>query len=118
MELPTAALVAELVAKLDDNLREAYEERAGIMEFDAKLPRPYAECLALLDILYRDPLALAGITVLQIELDGQTEWLITTDLAYARQRVSDICAEETGVVDLVDVINEQYGGIAMLATVG
>ena len=52
---PTDAIVADIVSKLEDNLREDFEERAGIIEFDAKLPRGHAECLALLDVLRRHP---------------------------------------------------------------
>lgn len=50
--------IADMVNLLDDNLREEFEERAGIMEFDGKLPRAHAECLALLDVLQRHPTAL------------------------------------------------------------
>ena len=78
---PTDPLVAELVIRLDDALREDFEERAGIMQFDGQLPRGHAECLALLDVLHRHPLT--GISVLEIELDGGTEWLLTTDLSIA-----------------------------------
>lgn len=55
MPVPIDALVAVLVSKLDDDLREAWEERASIMEFDALLPRGHAECLAMLDLLCRHP---------------------------------------------------------------
>ena len=51
-------LVAEMVAKLNADLREDFEERAAIMEFDGNLPRDHAECLALLDVLNRHPCAL------------------------------------------------------------
>ncbi len=60
MQTPLNPLVAEMVAKLDPNLREDFEERAAIMEFDAELPRAHAECLALLDVLHRHPCALCG----------------------------------------------------------
>jgi hypothetical protein len=60
MATPIHPLVADLVAKLDDDLREQFEERAAIMEFDAGLSRDHAECLALLDILSRYPTALLG----------------------------------------------------------
>jgi hypothetical protein len=40
---------------LDDNLREAFDERAGILEFEAGLPRAHAECLALLNVLVSHP---------------------------------------------------------------
>ncbi len=55
MQNPLDPLVAELVGKLDDNLREAFDERAGIIEFEANLPRGHAECLALLIVLVSHP---------------------------------------------------------------
>ena len=55
MQKPLDPLVAEIVAKLDANQREAFEERAGIIEYDAKLPRGHAECLALINVLIRYP---------------------------------------------------------------
>ncbi len=61
MEDPIDALVADLVTKLDEGLREEFEERAAIMEFDGKVPRAHAECLALLDLLRRHPSVLATI---------------------------------------------------------
>ncbi len=77
---PTDPLVTELVERLDASQREDFEERAGIMQFDGGLPRGHAEALAMLDLLCRHPSVLSGVTVLQIELDGSTEWLLTTDL--------------------------------------
>ena len=47
-------IVADLLQHLDERQREAYEERAGILEFDAGLARDHAECLALLDVIRRD----------------------------------------------------------------
>jgi hypothetical protein len=61
MDTPINPLVAEIVAKLNDRLREDFEERAAIMEFDAELPRDHAECLALLDVLNRHPCALCQL---------------------------------------------------------
>jgi hypothetical protein len=55
MQQPIDPLVASLVDRLDDNLREAFEERAGILEFEAGLPRAHAECLALLNVLVSHP---------------------------------------------------------------
>ena len=55
---PLDPLVADMVHKLDADLREEFEERAGIIEYEAKLPRAHAECLALLDVLNRHPQAL------------------------------------------------------------
>ncbi len=39
------------VSDLDQAQREAYEERAGIMEFDGGLPHQYAERLAMQEIV-------------------------------------------------------------------
>ncbi len=117
-EEPSDALVAEIVNTLDAVLREDFEERAGIIQFDALVPRAHAESLALIDVLRRHPEALTGVTVLQIELDGETQWLLTTDLVFARQHLADIHAAEVAVLDLAEVIKEQYGGVAVLTTLG
>lgn len=57
---PTDALVADMVSLLDAALRDDFEERAGIIEFEARVPRGHAECLALLDVLRRHPDVLAA----------------------------------------------------------
>ena len=48
---PSDQLVAEIFDTLDDNLQEAFLERASIIEFDSNLPRAHAECLAMICIL-------------------------------------------------------------------
>lgn len=52
---PTNEVVADLVSKLDEGLRDAFEERASIREFDGRLPRELAEALALLDVIRQYP---------------------------------------------------------------
>ena len=52
---PTDAIVADIVRKLDDDLREDFEERAAIIEYDGQLQRAHAEALALIDVLRRHP---------------------------------------------------------------
>lgn len=115
---PQHPIVADLLCRLDECQREAYEERAGILIFEAGLSRATAEALALLDLVRLQPMALSGITALEIELDGGSEWLLTTDLAFARQHVADIQAKEIATVDLGDVLERQYGGVAALTTLG
>ncbi|MGJ0486136.1 MAG: hypothetical protein ACR65R_16620 [Methylomicrobium sp.] len=61
MPTPLDPLVAEVVNQLDPDLREDFEERAGIIEFDANLPRAHAECLALLNVLLRHPECLLAL---------------------------------------------------------
>lgn len=62
LNTPIDPLVAEMVTALDANLREDFEERAAIIEFDAHLPRAHAECLALLYVLRRNPEVLMKIS--------------------------------------------------------
>lgn len=117
METPINALVAEMVELLNDRLREDFEERAAIMEFDAELPRAYAECLALLDVLHRHPAVLSGVTVMRIAVNDSSLWLLTTDIVRSRQHVAEIGAVEIDVSDLKDVIDRQFSGIAALASI-
>jgi hypothetical protein len=51
----TNETVMAIVARLDANLREAWEERAAIREFEGGLLRDHAECLALLDLIQQYP---------------------------------------------------------------
>jgi hypothetical protein len=115
---PNDPLVADLVNGLAPDLREDFEERAGIIEHDGQFLRGHAECLALLDLLRRYPAALTGITVLQVELDGASEWLLTINPDLARQYLADLGGNQIVAVDLADVVWEQYGGMAMLTTLG
>lgn len=117
METPTNALVAKMIELLDDRLREDFEERSAIMEFDAGLPRAHAECFALLDVLHRNHAVLSGVTVLRIVVNDSDLWLLTTDIIRARQYVAEIGAIETGAGDLKDVIDQQFSGIAVLASI-
>lgn len=97
---PPSPLVADLVALLDDNLREDFEERAAIVEFDGNQPRELAECLALLDVLRRNPGALLGVYLLTV--DGR--YLLTTEPGAARQ----------SPVQLAGVLRTVFGGTAQL----
>lgn len=71
-----SAAVAALVDRLDADAREAFEERAGIAEFDGGLPRPMAEALALLEVLRCRPEALLGVRVGSVGCDGRREWVL------------------------------------------
>ena len=55
MQTPIDPVVAEVVELLGEDLREAFEERAAIIEYEAGKARAHAECLALLMILRRNP---------------------------------------------------------------
>lgn len=60
MNRPMDPLVADLLDLLDASLREDFEERAAILEFEAGYSRGHAECLALLDVLQRHPSVLTN----------------------------------------------------------
>jgi len=48
-------IVSDIASRLDANLREAWEERAAVMEFDAGIQRDLAEALALLLVFRQYP---------------------------------------------------------------
>ena len=47
--------VTDFVERLDVDLREGFEERAAILEFDAGIQRDLAEALALLMLIRQYP---------------------------------------------------------------
>lgn len=48
-------IVTDFADLLDANLREAWEERAAVMQFEAGIPRDLAEALALLLVIRQYP---------------------------------------------------------------
>lgn len=109
----------DVLDRCDAGQMEAFEERAAVLEFEAGCqPRPLAEALAVLDLLRQSPWLLTGLVALQVELDGVAEWLLTSDLPYARQHLADIGGNEIAVLDPAEVLKSQYGGLALLGTLG
>lgn len=109
----------DVLNRCDAGQLEAFAERAAFLEFEAGCqPRALAEALAVLDLLRRSPWLLTGLLALEIELDGATQWLLTADLALARQHLSDLGGIEIAVLDPSAVIRAQYGDVAMLGTLG
>ena len=115
---PLDPMVAQLVSQLDQGCIEFFNERAAIREYDAGMSREHAEAMGLLDVVHAKPLALSRVVVLEIELDGATQWLLSADAIAARQHLVDIGAKEIGEFDLVEVLREQYGCAALLTTLG
>lgn len=58
------------------------------------------------------------LTCIEIELDGATEWVLTTNPSFAHQYILDIYAQEVATRSIADVIHEQYGDVAVLTTLG
>ena len=99
MQEPQDTLVRDMVSTLNDNLREDFEERAAIVEFEGKVPRAHAECLALLDVLRRNPATRPQPRILKIEMEGTTTWLLSTDLAFARKHLAGIEGIAISILD-------------------
>ena len=111
--------VGDVLERCDAGQLEVFAERAAILEFEAGIePRGLAESLAVLDLLRQFPSLITGLSVLQVELDGATQWLLTADLVLARQYLADIGGTEIAVLDPAEVVRAQYGGVALLGTLG
>ena len=110
--------VADLVELLDPASREAYEERAGIIEFDANQPRDLAECLALIEQLRRNPAALLGMTVLQVECGPLTRFVLTTDVEFAQQHLAALDLDVVGSVNPAKLVAARFSGVALLTRIG
>ena len=48
---PQHPIVAELLACMDQHQQEQFQERAGILEYEAGLERSLAEALAMLEVI-------------------------------------------------------------------
>jgi hypothetical protein len=109
----------DLIDKLPAALMETWNERSALIEYEAGThPRALAEALALIELLRQHPSLLTGVAVLQLELAGSNEWLLTTDLDLARRHLVEIGGVEIAVLNLAEVVEHQYGGLAMLTTLG
>jgi hypothetical protein len=111
---PAEPLVAVLVPRLEADLREDFEERAAIVQFDANVQRPHAECLALLDVLRRHPDALLRIRTLRVELEGRHYVVLASDRETARSRLDVMRPLTFGDVDLAHVVRTEFDGLAFV----
>lgn len=57
-----------------------------------------------------------SITVLEAVIDGQPQWLLTTDLDHARRYVSALGGAVCATCDPADILESQYQGVAVLST--
>ena len=104
------------LSRLDETQIEHLMERSAILGSDAGLePRALCDALALLEVLRLHPAVLTGVTVLKVELNG-TNWWLTTDLEAARQTLSEAGGVELAIGELADIIDAQFGGVAVLCT--
>jgi hypothetical protein len=110
---PLNPIVEALVSRLDDARREAFEERAGILQFEAGNPRELAEPLALLDVVRMDPLAVAGVVCLRATLAGAHLYAVAPDEAAGKVALAALGASGAARVNLVKAL-ASLGGSARL----
>jgi hypothetical protein len=108
------SLIADLIGLLDVERRYEFEERAGIIEFDAEQDRDQAELLALVDLLRSHPAALVGVTALAVEVEGKSAFVLTSNIDAARDRLKAMDVKLIDIVTLADVIKTQFDGLAVL----
>jgi hypothetical protein len=57
-----------------------------------------------------------NLVALQIVIDGQTQWVLTSDTDHARHCVFALGGVIFDVCDPADVLENQYQGVALLGT--
>lgn len=115
---PLDAGVARLVTLLDEDRYEWFAERAGVLEFDARICRINAERQALIQTLARYGFPHApSVWLLQVEPGGTTQWVLTTDEVATRLQLANQGLTDVTTVDLADVLHRQFGDRAWLTTV-
>jgi hypothetical protein len=107
--------VKELIQSLSAEVREDFEERAGIMEFDGRTSRELAEALALLDVLKRRPAALLDIDVFSVTQDRITKYLICRRGRMTAERLRSVGYEAVKEVELSTTLWVHFNGLAMLS---
>ncbi len=112
---PLDGHVRRIVAWLDTNRREAFEERAAIAQYDGNLDQEQAERLACLDILANLGLP-CPVQLLRVDIAGSTDWVLTTDVESARSRLSELGGKHIVEQPVDVVVREQYGDLAVLGS--
>ena len=112
---PLDGHVRRIVAWLDTNRREAFEERAAIAQYDGNLDQEQAERLACLDILATYGLP-CPVQLLQIEMAGSTDWVLTTDVQATTATLAGLGGQHIVELPVDVVVRQQYGDLAVLGT--
>jgi uncharacterized membrane-anchored protein len=111
-------VIADLLDRLTTQLQEEFQQRVEQLEFKADYPHRLQDCIDLVEAIRRNLASQIHITCLRVELDGSTEFVLATDLKYARKHLADIRAEVIAEESIEEVIEKQYGGIAALTFLG
>ena len=121
MTAPTYAPIADprvavLVTWLSETEREGFEESAGVRQYDGLLAKDEAERQAILDVLARRPRP-CGLRVFRLTLaDGSCQWVLANDLSAALACLYDLGGIDIAEEPADDVLKQQFGGLAFLAT--
>jgi hypothetical protein len=110
-------LVADLVARLSPDVREDFEERAAIIEFDSLQPREDAECFALIDVLRRHPGALLSGVIFRGRCGNTHRYVISTSEQRAQVALTQLGAVAIERVEFEYAIDDVLGGLAELVPV-
>lgn len=110
---PVNPIVDALVSRLDANEREAFEERAGILQFEAGNERELAEALALLEVIRLHPLAGSGLVVLRCTVAGALVTVLGADSTATWAHLDALGATGVGAGDLGRALSS-LGGAARL----
>lgn len=110
---PLDAHVRKIVSQFDANRREAFEERAAIVQYDGNVDRVQAERLACLDILATYGLP-CPVHLLQVEMAGTTDWVLTSDVESAKVTLTELGGKHIVEVPGDDTVRRQFGDLAVL----
>lgn len=111
---PIHPIVEALLSRLDDNLCEAFEERAGIMQFEAGHPRELAEALAMLEVIRTHPFAVAGLVALRVRLVEVERTVLAFDRQAAEEHIAFLGGQVLGEADAAASIRS-LGPVAVLS---
>lgn len=112
---PLDGHVRQIVAHFDANRREAFEERASIVQYDGNVDRVQAERLAVLDVLTSHGLP-CPVHLLHVDIAGSTDWVLTTDVEAARASLDVLGAKHIAELPVDAVVRQQFGDLAVLGT--
>lgn len=108
--------VASVALLLDSNRYEVFAERAGILEFDARLPRLEAERQALIQTLARYGFPhQPQLCLLWVEIGGVLRWALTSDETVAQQRLAGMRACAIPPAQVAEALRKQFDDLAWLA---
>lgn len=112
---PLDGHVRRIVSQFDVSRREAFEERAAIVQYDGHVDRAQAERLACLDVLATYGLP-CPVHLLRVDIAGSTDWVLTTDVEAATATLTELGGRHIAEAALDTTVRGQFGDLAVLST--